>query len=300
MMKLTKENLFSRLYLLSCICLTSVMLAGCAEEVRVGGGALVEPDVTFLPADVSGGGDVAEAAGSTEQAVASTESGPGTIKGQVKLSGGGSALPPLFVKGAEIKDKEVCAAGDVPDERLVLGAENGVSNVFIYMKKAPKGTPKMEAPAEPLFFDQKACQFIPHCMIVPVGATLKVLSGDPIAHNTHTNPAKNNGVSSVVPENDRVGVLELKYTRSEDPFSVTCDFHAWMKAYHLPLDHPFGAVTDENGNFEIKDVPSGNHDFVVWHESATGGYIERKLKVTVTAGEVTDVNIDYPAAKLNL
>jgi len=126
-----------------------------------------------------------------------------------------------------------------------------------------------------------------------------VLSDDAIAHNTHTNPAKNNGVSSVVPQNDRVGVLELKYTRAEDPFSVTCDFHAWMKAYHLPLDHPYGAVTDADGNFEIKNVPAGKHDFVVWHESATGGYIERRLTVNMSSDGV-DQDISFPADKLNL
>ena len=233
-MKRTNESLIGRLLTLTAFCATSAVLSGCAEEIEIGGGASVDPDVTFLPAD--GGVDVCGLPPEDPDDPPAGGSGPGTFKGQLVLTGGAKALAPLFVKGAEIKDKEVCAAGDVPDERLILGADNGVQNGIIYMKKAPKGTPKMEVPAEPFFFDQKNCQFTPHCMIVPVGATVKVLSGDPIAHNTHTNPAKNNGVSSVVPENDRVGVLELKYTRSEDPFSVTCDFHAWMKAYHMPLD----------------------------------------------------------------
>lgn len=277
---------------------TSVLVCGCGD---VGGGASVVPDVTFLPSDLAGE-DVVEPTGGAEATstqAASADSGPGMFSGRVVMTGAAPQLAPLFVKDAEIKDKEVCAAGDVPDERLVLGAGNGVKNVFIYMKKAPKGSPKMEPSTEDLFFDQKNCQFNPHCMIVPVGQVLKVLSDDAVAHNTHTNPAKNNGVSSVVPQNDRVGVLQLKYTRSEDPFSVTCDFHAWMKAYHLPLDHPYGAVTDKDGNFEIKNVPAGKHDFVVWHESATGGYIQRKLKVDMSSDGVVE-EISFPADKLNL
>ena len=81
---------------------------------------------------------------------------------------------------------------------------------------------------------------------------------------------------------------------------MTCDFHSWMKAYHLPLDHPFGAVTDENGNFEIADLPVGDHEFVVWHESAQGQLVERKLKVAVQAGENPPLEIPYSVDKLQL
>lgn len=280
--------------LLTCSIITAT---GCGQY---GGGAAVVPDVTFLPADLSGDSSAQESTAGDSGAATAAAGGFGSIVGKVKFVGTVPSLSPIYVKGADIKDKEVCAAEDVPNERLVIGADNGVANVFVYMKKAPKGSPTMTVPAEPVFFDQKYCRFIPHCMIVPVGQTVKVLSDDPIAHNTHTNPAKNNGISSVVPENDRVGVLELKYARAEDPFSVTCDFHAWMKAYHMPVDHPYAAVTDTDGNFQINEVPAGTHDFVVWHESANGQYLERKLKITVKGDETTDLEIPYAEEKLSL
>lgn len=291
-------NIASRVTVLS-VAVTMLAATGCSE---FGGGSTVVPDVTFLPADLSGDAVAADTgAGAGGDAPAAAEAGGvGTIVGKVVFEGTAPGLPPQFVNGADIKDKEVCAAVDVPDERFVMGADNGVANVFVFMKKAPKGAPEMAVPSEPVIFDQENCVFKPHCMLVPVGQTIKVLSADPIAHNTHTNPAKNNGVSSLVPPNDREGALELKYTRAEDPFSVTCDFHAWMKAYHMPIDHPYGAVTDENGNFEIKDVPSGEHEFVVWHEAAAGNYLERRLKVTVGGGSPTEVKIAYPESKLSL
>lgn len=277
--------------------LALVSLIGCGEY---GGGASLIPKVTILPADLSGDAEIGDtgtdAAGTSEEG---SGEGPGTIAGRVVLDGTYDVLPALYVKDADIKDKEVCAAEDIPDERLVLGEGLGVKNVFVFMKKAPKGSPKPSS-AEPVIFDQKNCRFLPHCMIVPVGATLKVLSGDDVAHNTHTNPARNNGVSSLVSANDREGQLELVYTSAENPFSVTCDFHSWMKAYHLPLDHPYGAVTDDNGNFEITDVPAGEHDFVVWHEAANGNFVERKLKIKVSAGQKTEIEIPYAVSKLAL
>jgi plastocyanin len=282
--------------------LLSTVFTGCSE-IEIGGGSSVVPTVTILPPDLSGdvvagGGDTASAGGNT--VVASAGGGPGTIKGRVVLTGTPPTMAPLFVAGADIKDKEVCAELDVPDERLILGTDNGVANVFVYLKKKPKGSPKLQPSEVAMVFDQKNCRFTPHCMIVPAGQTVKVLSDDGIAHNTHTNPAKNNGVSSLVSPNDREGELQLVYSRAEAPFSVTCDFHTWMKAYHMPLDHPYGAITDENGNFEIADIPAGDHVLVVWHESANRQKVVNDMKVTVQSGDNPPLEIQYSVDTLQL
>ena len=54
-----------------------------------------------------------------------------------------------------------------------------------------------------------------------------------------------------------------------------------MLAYWLVLDHPYFAVTDENGNFEIKNAPAGTQKVVVWQEAA--GY------VTAASGESVNI-----------
>ena len=100
---------------------------------------------------------------------------------------------------------------------------------------------------------------------------------------------------------DREGKLTVVYKKAEAiPVAVKCDYHAWMNAWHLPLDHPYGAVTNENGEFAIADLPVGKHSFVVWHEAADGNFVQRKLAVEVKAGETTDVQVEYPAALLKL
>ena len=284
-----------RLLLLS---LSGVVLAGC------GGGASLVPTVTVIPPDFGVESESPESGDTVAQTDAGTETpaagGVGNLTGRVVLEGAAPSLPLLIAKGADIKDGETCAAEDLPDERLILGAGNGVANVFVYLKRAPKGAPKSSAPSEPAVFDQKYCRFLPHCLLVHTGQTVRVLSDDPVAHNTHTYPKKSTGVSSTVDPGDREGKLEIVYGRAEvEPFPVTCDFHGWMKAYHLPLDHTFAAVTDADGNFSIPDLPAGDHDFVVWHEAADGGYVERALTVSVKPGD-NAVEISYPASKLSL
>jgi hypothetical protein len=39
-----------------------------------------------------------------------------------------------------------------------------------------------------------------------------------------------------------------------------------MRAWIGVLDHPFFAVTDEAGNFEIRNLPAGKYKVGLWHE----------------------------------
>ncbi len=281
------------------LCLISATL-GCSE---FGGGAGVVPDVTFVPADAAaaptdGGGD---AAGASTDASAPTGAA-GTFSGKVVLTGTAPTLAPTVRLGADIKDKEVCAAIEMADERLLVGEGNGVANVFVFLPRAPKGGKALEASTEPLMFDQKNCRFTPHCLIVPVGREVRVLSDDPIAHNTHTYPKKQDGINTGVTPMDRVGEkVRFQYKKSEGaPYTVMCDFHTWMIAYHLVLDHPYAALTDASGAFTIPDLPPGKHVFMVWHEAADGGFVERKLTVEIKPGEATEQQIEYSSGKLKL
>ncbi len=281
---------------------SGVLLAvtGCGQY---GGGASVVPDVIMVSADLGAAPTEGGEAGAATDAAApaTTEGGFGVFQGQVVLAGSAPSIPLKIKAGADVKDKEVCSAVDMPDEKLMVDANGGVANVFVYMAKAPAGGKPVQSEGEDIIFDQKNCRFFPHCLLVPVGRTVRVLSDDPIAHNTHTYPSKNDGVNSGVAPNERTGVLNFKYRRAETvPLAVTCDYHAWMKAWHLPVDHPYAAVTDAEGRFSIADLPAGSHSFSVWHESVQGNFVERKLTVTVKAGESTEMKIDLPVEKLAL
>ena len=45
-----------------------------------------------------------------------------------------------------------------------------------------------------------------------------------------------------------------------------CDVHGWMNAYVGVVDHPYFAVTDKGGKFELKDLPPGTYTIEAWHE----------------------------------
>ena len=226
--------------------------------------------------------------------VAVSEGGVGTLKGRVEFVGDFAPLAPLFLKGGAAKDPSVCGAEAIPNESILV-KDGGLANVFIYLDKIPKGAVVPPA-GDPVLFDQKVCIFTPHAMVMRVKQAVKVLNADGAAHNTHTYPKKNSAFNSVVQPNDRGGV-DLVYGQAEkEPFQVGCDIHSWMTAYHLPLDHPFAAVSAADGTFEIKDLPAGKHEFKVWHEA--GKMVEKALVVEIKRGDNNEVSIKVPASKL--
>jgi hypothetical protein len=237
-------------------------------------------------------------ADSGKQALAGGGDKMGVFSGVVRFDGS-PPEPELIVKMGDqsIKDFAVCAAHDIRSEQLVVNKENkGIANVFVYLAKAPAGAmaPK---PAEPeVVFDQKGCRFLPHGLVVQTGQTVLVKSGDPIPHNTHTAPTRNDPFNKGISPEDRKGI-PLKYTKAErTPIEVRCDYHPWMKAYHLVLDHPYMAVTDADGKFTIAGLSPGRHEFVIWHELK--GYLDRKHVVEVTAGKTTEVKLSFSRDRL--
>lgn len=212
----------------------------------------------------------------------------GTIKGQVVLDGD----VPLPEKIDVNKDQDHCLSkGPLYSEKWVVNPKNkGVRWAFVYLVPAPdpndpakkQDLPVNSAlkavPNDPVVMDQPCCRFEPHAVALRQGQTLTFKNSAPIAHNVHwTGGVKNPGNNVIVPPGGKIEVTDLVAYRL--PVTVKCDIHGWMQAWVHVFDNPYYAVTDENGNFEIKDAPAGTYNLVVWHE-ATGW---RDVK-TVEAG----------------
>ncbi len=222
---------------------------------------------------------------------ASAADGWGSVKGRIIWKGDVPEPVLLHPKGASVKDAEVCAATDMYRQDLVVDPETkGIANIFIYLRKAPKKIhPDAKEFESSVIFDQKNCTFIPHAMLVRAGQSVEVLNSDPVAHNTHTYPIRNKGENLTVAPMTTAGKGPLFTTRASEilPTEVKCDFHGWMNAYWLILNHPYAAITAKDGSFEISNLPAGRHKFRVWHERV--GYLERSLVVEIRDGETTEL-----------
>ncbi|HSG71825.1 MAG TPA: hypothetical protein VLA12_15525, partial [Planctomycetaceae bacterium] len=141
----------------------------------------------------------------------------------------------------------------------------------------------------------KFCRFKPHALLAQTGQPLQVINSDGVAHNTNAPFVRNSKFNSTINANDATGVTLVLDKAEKVPVKTVCDFHTWMNCYVFVIDHPFAAVTDENGKFEIKNLPAGTHKFRVWHESAD--FLERSLSVEVKAGADAKVDLKYNLSK---
>lgn len=217
----------------------------------------------------------------------------GHLKGQLVLDGEIPKPKIVFMKGANVKDAEVCAVEDFVSDELVVDPETkGIANIFIYMRRASKVHPDLQSSTEKtIFFDQKTCRFKPHAMLVRTDQTVKVLSDDPVPHNTHSFTLRNVPFNILIPANTRADspnafTYQPRFPESL-PMQIKCDLHPHMQAYWLILDHPYAAVSKADGSFQIENLPAGEHEFRVWHEKV--GYVEKSFKVTIADGETNDV-----------
>lgn len=107
--------------------------------------------------------------------------------------------------------------------------------------------------------------YVPHVIVAQAGSdlTIRNLSREP--HNVQWT-STNNGLFNVLlapGQQHQVGGL----TAERNSIEIASSIYPWMKAYVWVLDHPYFAVTDRDGNFEIRFAPTGNLRLVAWQEA---------------------------------
>ena len=199
-------------------------------------------------------------------------SGTGTIVGKVVFKG--DHKPEKLAVG---KDKDVCGT-DKQDPSLLIGKDGGVKNAVVQIAGLKQGkTPEKEA-----VLDQVKCEYVPHVLVMPAGATVTIKNSDGILHNVHTLSKINSPFNRAQPK----FVKELKETLAKPEIvPVRCDVHGWMSGWIVVTDNVYFEVTQADGVFKLTDVPAGKHSLEVWHEvlGKTSQDIDVKAGETATA-----------------
>jgi len=166
-------------------------------------------------------------------------------------------------------------AGDIKGKVSVQGIKSA-ENIAVYVDAIPDK--KFDPPTAKPVVDQTKMTFIPHVIVVQMGTTVEFLNSDAVGHNVYWPSVSGNkklahnmgtwpkGEKKAFQFND-VGVA-----------SLLCNVHPEMNGYVVVSPTPYFALTDKNGNYEIKNVPPGKYTLKTWSEDG---------KVTTQAVEVT-------------
>jgi plastocyanin len=215
--------------------------------------------------------------------VAAVSFAQGTVAGHVKLTGPAPNNPAIPM-GADPNCLTINAGKRVLMNEVIRAADGGLANVFVYLQGSFPATP---VPAAPAVIDQQACVYHPHVQGARVGQTLLVKNSDATLHNIHSLSKTQNTFNTAQPQAGMTFKYQLK--SEELMLKVKCDVHPWMGGYIGIINHPYYAVSDASGAFQITGVPAGKYNIQVWHEV----YGPLTQTIEVKAGQTATIDFAY-------
>lgn len=202
----------------------------------------------------------------------------GTITGKVVFRGD---VPTRKI--IPTKDRDVCGFSTRERPEIVVGADKGVQDAVVYLKKLEKGK-AWEKPAKTPEIVSKDCEYVPHVQAIPAGS-IAMVNLDPVLHNNHGFLGKTTLFNQALPMQ---GQRIEKPLKKEGLMRVECDAHGWMLAWIYVAGNPYYAVTRKDGRFSISEVPPGSYTLVAW-QNYTG---EIEVPVTIKPKEAVQVAIE--------
>lgn len=207
------------------------------------------------------------------------------IQGKVYIKGNVPLGKKLRMPGACTKGMKTQARSDE-----IKAKDGNLANAIVYLKEGStlplSNMMRGEARSSEVEIDQRGCIYRPRVAAVQTGQRVVFINSDSIVHNVKVSPKKNPKFNVTMPtKGQRVAKV---FKNPEFVILAKCSLHPWMSGFLAVFDHPYYAVTDKNGEFQIPPLPAGNYTLEVWHEKL--GKQEMPIEVTP---EDTKLNLNF-------
>jgi len=210
----------------------------------------------------------------------------GTIKGTVIYEGEGPPraeqrrdVDPYCAKTPHLEDDVVVTKGKLKDVLVRIKYDAGDARLA--------GATTSDAPVA---LDQRECMYAPRVVGVRPGQKLVVKNSDGTFHNVNGQIAGKPLWNK--PQQPKGPDLSLDAKASAgDVIDIVCNVHPWMHAYAVVVDHPYFAVTGDDGTFEISGLQKGTYTLEAWHP--TLGTKTLTVKIGAGAKATVPARISY-------
>jgi hypothetical protein len=210
-----------------------------------------------------------------------------TITGKVVFEGTPAPNPVI-----NMTSDPACAEGNkgpVTSEAILV--DNGaLQNVFVYIKDGLGNKYLFDTPTDPVVLDQRGCHYLPHVVGLRATQPLQVVNSDNTLHNVHGMPENNREFNQGQPVPGMKNSVTFAVPEVLIPFK--CDVHGWMHAYVGVVSHPYFAVSDKAGKFELRTIPPGTYTVEAVHEKLG----RQSQSVTLGEKDAKDITFTFKPA----
>lgn len=154
-------------------------------------------------------------------------------------------------------------AGDIKGKVAVQGIKSA-ENIAVYVDTI--AGKKFDPPAQHILIDQRGMKFVPKVTVVLQGATVDFQNSDPVGHNVYWPSIAGNKKLAHNLGTWPKGEKKSFQFNDAGVAPLLCNVHPEMAGYVVVVSTPYFAVTDKEGNFEIKGVPAGTYTLKTWSE----------------------------------
>ena len=216
----------------------------------------------------------------------------GSIKGRVSLTG--KVPSPRFFPLIASPNLEYCnRISDGKGHRILfdftVSESRGLKDTVVKLIGVPKGKPFLSKIQKMVM---NRCHTPKYVIGARNGETLLLENTDPIRHEIVAYEFTDGGVNqrSHRPVDANTSQTRDIFVKSKtENFLIKCNLHPFLQSRGIIVENPYYAITDEEGNFSIKDVPPGTYKVVAWHP-----FISNQIRtITIEPENQSTLNFEF-------